>query len=78
MLEALNVARDNEALVVAREGVIVSVNELASQLCGRSSTELVGKGVYSELFRSLPQPEPGSVSQMENGAEVGIGWLYRG
>jgi diguanylate cyclase (GGDEF)-like protein/PAS domain S-box-containing protein len=62
-LEALNVARDNKALVVAREGCIISVNELATQLCGRSSTELLGKRVFGDLFQKVPEREPGSGSQ---------------
>ena len=33
--EALNIGRDNKALVVARDGTIIKANQLASQLCGR-------------------------------------------
>jgi len=52
-LEALNIARDNKALVVARDGTIVNVNRLASQLCGRSQDELIGKSTI-ELFETVP------------------------
>ena len=48
--EALNVARDNKALVVARQGTIININARASQLCGRSRDELIGMSVFAELF----------------------------
>jgi len=48
--EALNVARDSKALVIARGGVILDVNAIASHLCGRSREELVGRRVAAELF----------------------------
>ena len=54
VLEALNIARDNKALVVAREGTIININKLASQLCGRSQEELAGKSVTIELFEQAP------------------------
>ena len=34
--EALNVARDNKALLLARQGTIVNLNALAAELCGRN------------------------------------------
>jgi diguanylate cyclase (GGDEF)-like protein len=40
--DALNVARDNKALVLARQGVIVKVNRLAAASCGRSLSDLEG------------------------------------
>jgi diguanylate cyclase (GGDEF)-like protein len=43
--DALNVARDNKALVLARQGVIVNVNRLAAELCGCSLNELEGRSV---------------------------------
>jgi hypothetical protein len=52
--EALNIARDNKALVVAKGGTIININHLASELCGCSLQELVGKSVVSELFQELP------------------------
>ena len=50
MLEGLNIARDNKALLVARDGIIISVNERASELCGGSQAQLLGKEVATELF----------------------------
>jgi diguanylate cyclase (GGDEF)-like protein len=48
--EALNIARDNKALVIARAGTIVNINPLVSQLCGRPLEQLVGGMVTTELF----------------------------
>jgi diguanylate cyclase (GGDEF)-like protein len=48
--EALNVGRDNKALVIARAGTIINVNALASRLSGRSLEQLVGGNVATELF----------------------------
>ena len=48
--EALNIARDNKALVIARAGIILNINRLASQLCERSLDQLVGRRVATELF----------------------------
>jgi diguanylate cyclase (GGDEF)-like protein len=48
--DALNIARDNKALVLARAGIILNVNRLASQLCERSLDQLVGRRVAIELF----------------------------
>src|SRR5258708_5482817 len=47
---ALNIGRDNKALVVSTDGVIVNINQLASRLCGRAAEDLVGKCVISEFF----------------------------
>src|ERR1043166_8922836 len=49
--EALNVARDNKALVAARGGAVINLNALASALCGRSLDELAGCSV-AELFEA--------------------------
>ena len=51
-LEALNIARDNKALVVARDGIIIDINQRALDLCGHPSGELVGKNVMVALFES--------------------------
>ena len=48
--KALNIARDNKALVIARAGTIININSLVSQLCGRSLDQLVGGKVTTELF----------------------------
>jgi PAS domain-containing protein len=55
--EALNIARDNKALVLASEGTILNVNQLTSQLCGQSLVELVGKKI-SALFDGVPAQHP--------------------
>ncbi len=54
MLEGLNVARDNKALVVTADGVIIDINRLALQLCGRSRAELIGKNATDALFQGTP------------------------
>ena len=48
--QALNIARDNKGLVIARAGTIININPLVSQLCGRSFDQLVGGKVTTELF----------------------------
>ena len=45
-----NIGRHNKGLLIARAGRIIKVNPLLLQLCGRSSGELVGREVASELF----------------------------
>jgi diguanylate cyclase (GGDEF)-like protein len=40
--DALNIARENKALFVAKGGAIVNVNELAARLCDRTPEELGG------------------------------------
>jgi len=52
--QALNIARDNKGLVIARAGTIININSLVSQLCGRSFDQLVGGKVTTELFDSPP------------------------
>jgi diguanylate cyclase (GGDEF)-like protein len=53
--EALNVARDNKALMLARQGTIVNVNALGAALCGRSSRDLNG-GSIADLLEAAPPP----------------------
>ena len=48
--QALNIARDNKALVIARAGTIININSLVSELCGRDLDQLVGRKVTTELF----------------------------
>ena len=43
--EALNVARDNKALVLARQGTVVNINALAAELCGRSLDDVNGTSI---------------------------------
>jgi PAS domain-containing protein len=49
-LEALNIARDSKALVVARHGTIIDINRRALDLCGYPSGDLLGKNVMAVLF----------------------------
>jgi diguanylate cyclase (GGDEF)-like protein len=55
--DALNIARDNKALVVARAGTISNINGIASKLCGRSMEALHGSSVL-QLFESLAERQP--------------------
>ena len=52
--EALNVARDNKALIIARDDRIIKVNRLACELCGQSLHQLVARRASSELFSVAP------------------------
>jgi len=55
--DALNIARENKALFVAKGGAIVNVNELAAQLCDRTPEELLGGCFISQfLQRQTSQP----------------------
>jgi diguanylate cyclase (GGDEF)-like protein len=72
--EALNVARDNKALVVARQGAIININARASQLCGRSRDELIGKSVFPELFEGPPELHPApSIQRWETALKTASG-----
>ncbi len=53
--EALNIARDNKALVLARQGSIISINRRAAELCGHAGNELVGLSVTDVLADVLPE-----------------------
>jgi diguanylate cyclase (GGDEF)-like protein len=55
-IEALNIARDNKAIVVARAGLIIDINAQALRLCGRNSKDMLGRSVSLELFTSAPPP----------------------
>ena len=66
MLEGLNIARDNKALVVARNGTIINVNERASELCGGSQAQLMGRIVATELFvDTLAQSQDSKIQRWE-------------
>ena len=56
-LEALNIARDNKALVVARHGTIIDINQRAIELCGFAAGDLLGRNVMAALFDG-PPPNP--------------------
>jgi PAS fold len=68
---ALKVARDNKALIISKDGAIVNVNSLASELCGRNAEELAGKIVVTELFES---PMPARAPRF---ALTGFAWRSR-
>ena len=53
--DALNIARENKALLVAKDGAIVNVNELAAQLCDRTPEELLD-GCSISQFLQCSQP----------------------
>jgi diguanylate cyclase (GGDEF)-like protein len=48
--EALNIARDNKALVAVKDGVIFNANRQVSQLLGRWSADLIGRRINGEFF----------------------------
>jgi len=56
--EALNVARDNKALVLARQGTIVNMNGLAEALCGRSFDAIHGRRITDLLEDISPAGTP--------------------
>jgi diguanylate cyclase (GGDEF)-like protein/PAS domain S-box-containing protein len=53
-LDALNIARDNKALVVARQGTIIDINQRALELCGYTSGDLLGRNAMDALFEGPP------------------------
>jgi diguanylate cyclase (GGDEF)-like protein len=53
-LEGLNVARDNKAIVVARDGIIIDINAQALRLCERTRDDLLGRVVSIALFKEAP------------------------
>jgi diguanylate cyclase (GGDEF)-like protein len=70
--EALNVARDNKALIVAKEGTIINVNRLGCELCERSLDQLVGKNVSLELFE-VPPPQVEGIARWETALTTASG-----
>jgi diguanylate cyclase (GGDEF)-like protein len=62
--EALNVARDNKALIVTRDDTIINLNRLACQLCERTPRRLIGKKLSRELPSLLP-PRPQDIERWE-------------
>jgi len=69
--DALNVARDNKALVLTKNRVIIRVNGQACQLLGQCAAELDGKDADSELF----QDAPGNAERWETGLKATAGAL---
>ena len=76
MLEGLHVARDTKALVVAKDGIIIQMNALASQLCGLSLRELHCKPVSPELFEE-PRAvrRSAAIERWETGLKAATGEL---
>ena len=72
---ALNVARDNKALVVTSRGAIARINQLASQLCGRSLKELLGRNVTAELFENPPAQHVGAAERWVGALKTSSGSL---
>jgi diguanylate cyclase (GGDEF)-like protein len=77
--DALNIGRDNKALVVARDGTIIKANPLAHQLCGRSSKALLGEGICGGLLADEPVRHPALTSarwetllRTKSGAEIAV------
>src|SRR5882757_5591985 len=56
--DALNIARENKALFVAKGGAIVNVNELAAQLCDRTPEELLGGRFISQFLQFSQTRQP--------------------
>jgi PAS domain-containing protein len=56
--DALNIARENKALFVAKGGAIVNVNELAAQLCDRTPEELLGGRFISQFLQCSQTQQP--------------------
>jgi diguanylate cyclase (GGDEF)-like protein len=56
--DALNIARENKALFVAKGGAIVNVNELAAQLCDRTAEELLGGCFISQFLQFSQTQQP--------------------
>jgi hypothetical protein len=70
--EALNVARDNKALAIVRQGTVFNINALAAQLCERSSCELIGKSV-AELLDGVPPPRSRANARWETALRTASG-----
>jgi diguanylate cyclase (GGDEF)-like protein len=52
--DALNVARDNKALLLVQQGTIVNLNGLAADLCGRSFHDVKGRSITDLLQDASP------------------------
>jgi PAS domain-containing protein len=53
---ALNIGRENKALIVAKGGAIINVNELASQLCGLTPEQLLGGCSITQFLQCSRHP----------------------
>src|SRR4029078_8071387 len=54
--EALNVARENKALLLVRQGTLLNLNALAARLCGLSFHEVSGRCI-ADLLEDVPPAE---------------------
>jgi hypothetical protein len=68
--EALNVARDNKALVLARQGTVVNINGLAAELCGRSFDDVNGRSIADLLEDASPS---GAIAHWRTGLKTATG-----
>ena len=68
--EALNVARENKALVLARQGTIVNINGLAAELCGRSLDDVDGRSITDLLEDVSPS---GAIAYWRTGLKTASG-----
>ena len=68
--EALNVARDNKALVLARQGTVVNINALAAELCGRSLDDVNGTSIADMLEDASPS---GAIAHWRTGLKTATG-----
>ena len=62
--EALNVARDNKALVMTQKGIIINANQRMTELLGRSSIELIGRNIR-DFLPGLSDPTTETVRRWE-------------
>ena len=74
--EALNVARDNKALLLASGGTVLNANPLALRLCDRSLADLAGTRIVPDLLQDAPDAhaEP-SVKRWETTLKSASGQL---
>src|SRR5262249_3112054 len=72
VLEALEISRENKALVVARYGIVIRVNELASHLFGWPGDELLGTTVTS-LFEEIPSTRRDAIQRRETTLKAATG-----
>ena len=74
--EALNVARDNKALLLASGGTVLNANPLALRLCDRSLADLAGTRIVPDLLQDAPDPhaEP-SIKRWETTLKSASGHL---
>ena len=57
--EGLNIARDNKALVIVKQGAIININQLAAELFGCSLAELKGMNVAEFVVGAHTQRSAG-------------------